>query len=62
MNKTILNTVKGNYNRKIQDYDHYIALDWSQDNVALYYIEINKGNRYALYFPREIYGKNHGGF
>ena len=35
MNKTILNTGKGNYNRKMQDYDHYIALDWSQENVAL---------------------------
>lgn len=35
MNKTILITRKGNYNRKIQDFDHYIALDWSQENVAL---------------------------
>ena len=35
MNKTMLITGKVNYNRKIQDYDHYIALDWSQVNVAL---------------------------
>lgn len=35
MNELILRTQNGNNNKNIQDYDHYVALDWSQDNVAL---------------------------
>jgi transposase len=35
MDKAILRIKRGNNNKNFRDYDHYIALDWSQDNVAL---------------------------
>lgn len=35
MNKSILSTKTRNNKLNLQEYDHYIALDWSQDNAAL---------------------------
>ena len=35
MNDSILIRKPRNSNNNLEEYDHYIALDWSQENIAL---------------------------